>query len=200
MISLIQITQIYFRYYVIAIFILLFLKYPMEAHSAETIKFLLSFKNIENTGKWIVVNDDVMGGVSKSNVYLHSDGYLIFAGDLSTDYGGGFASIRTYHTNWQVGNYEGIILKVKGDGKTYQFRCRLANNLNQIAYRHYFNTNENDWQRIFLPFKDFLPTYRGRVLRNLPKIDPEKISQFGIMISDKQVGNFKLKIDWIGVY
>jgi hypothetical protein len=180
--------------------IVLFLSTPMKIQSADPIKFLLNFRDIDNSGRWMVVNDDVMGGVSRSNVNLHSDGYLIFAGEVSTDYGGGFSSIRTSFEYWGISNYEGFILRVRGDGKTYQFRCRMGDNINEIAYRNYFQTNNEDWKEIRLPFKEFLPTYRGRVLTNLPQLDPKEIKQFGFMISDKQVGNFYLEIDWIGVY
>ena len=181
-------------------FLFLFFALPMETQSVEQIKLLLDFEDTDKSGRWMVVNDDVMGGVSRSNVKLHSDGYLLFDGEVSTNYGGGFASVRTDYKNWEIEKYEGFILRVKGDGKTYQFRCRLGNNINQIAYRHYFQADNEDWQEIILPFKEFLPTYRGRVLTNIPKLDPKGIKQFGFMISDKQVGKFHLKIDWIGVY
>jgi hypothetical protein len=181
-------------------FLFLFFALPMETQSVEPIRLLLDFEDTDKSGRWMVVNDDVMGGVSRSNVKLHSDGYLLFDGEVSTNYGGGFASVRTDYKNWEIEKYEGFILRVKGDGKTYQFRCRLGNNINQIAYRHYFQADNEDWQEIILPFKEFLPTYRGRVLSNIPKLDPKEIKQFGFMISDKQVGKFHLKIDWIGVY
>ena len=181
-------------------FLFLFFALPMETQSVEPIKLLLDFEDTDKSGRWMVVNDDVMGGVSRSNVKLHSDGYLLFDGEVSTNYGGGFASVRTDYKNWEIEKYEGFILRVKGDGKTFQFRCRLGNNINQIAYRHYFQADNEDWQEIILPFKEFLPTYRGRVLSNIPKLDPKEIKQFGFMISDKQVGKFNLKIDWIGVY
>lgn len=182
------------------ILLLLFFVPIMEIQSAASIKLLLNFRDINDSGRWMVVNDGVMGGVSRSTVNLHNDGYLIFAGNVSTDYGGGFASIRTDYKNWGIGKHEGLILRVKGDGKTYQFRCRLGNNMNQIAYRHYFQTNNDEWQEIILPFKEFLPTYRGRVLNNFAVLDPNQIKHLGVMISDKQVGDFKLEIDWIGVY
>jgi monofunctional biosynthetic peptidoglycan transglycosylase len=181
-------------------FLFLFFALPMETQSVEPIKLLLDFEDTDKSGRWMVVNDDVMGGVSRSNVKLHSDGYLLFGGEVSTNYGGGFASVRTDYKNWEIEKYEGFILRVKGDGKTYQFRCRLGNNINQIAYRHYLQADNEDWQEIILPFKEFLPTYRGRVLTNIPQLDPKEIKQFGFMISDKQVGKFNLKIDWIGVY
>ena len=181
-------------------FLFLFFALPMETQSVDQIKLLLDFEDTDKSGRWMVVNDDVMGGVSRSNVKLHSDGHLLFDGEVSTNYGGGFASVRTDYKNWEIEKYEGFILRVKGDGKTFQFRCRLGNNINQIAYRHYFQADNEDWQEIILPFKEFLPTYRGRVLSNIPKLDPKEIKQFGFMISDKQVGKFHLKIDWIGVY
>jgi hypothetical protein len=188
------------RYLVLPIVLTLFLAIPMDIQSTVPIKLLLNFGDIDNSGRWMVVNDTVMGGVSRSNVNLHSDGYLLFAGEVSTDYGGGFASVRTYLENLEISKYEGFILRVKGDGKTYQFRCRMGDNINEISYRNYFQANNKDWQEILLPFKEFLPTYRGRVLTNFPQLDPKKIKQFGFMISDKQVGNFNLEIDWIGVY
>jgi hypothetical protein len=188
------------RYSGLLIVLTLFLATPMEVQSTDPIKLLLNFGDIDNSGRWMVINDTVMGGVSRSNVNLHSDGYLIFAGKVSTDYGGGFASVRTYLENLEISKYEGFILKVKGDGKTYQFRCRMGDNLNEISYRNYFQANNKDWQEILLPFKEFLPTYRGRIITNFPQLDPKEIKQFGFMISDKQVGNFHLEIDWIGVY
>ena len=188
------------RHLGLLIVLFLFLVIPMEIQSADRIKILLNFRDIDNSGRWMVVNDEVMGGVSRSNVNLHSDGYLIFTGEVSTNYGGGFASVRTYYKNLEISKYEGFILRVKGDGKTYQFRCRMGDNINEIAYRNYFQANNEDWQEILLPFKEFLPTYRGRVLNTFPQLDPKEIKQYGFMISDKQVGNFNLEIDWIGVY
>ena len=40
----------------------------------------------------------------------------------------------------------------------------------------------------------------SKIGHNNPPLDPKEIKQLGFMISDKQVGNFRLEIDWIGVY
>ena len=184
----------------LALLIILLLVPTIAVQPAEMIKLLLDFEDVKKSGRWMVVNDGVMGGVSQSKIFLHSDGYLLFTGLVSTKYGGGFASVRTDYKNWDIGKYDGLILRVKGDGKIYQFRCRIGNNINQIAYRHYFKAINDDWQEIKLHFNDFLPTYRGRVIKNYPQLDPKNIKQLGLMISDKQVGNFNLEIDWIGVF
>ena len=43
---------------------------------------------------WAIVNDDVMGGVSTSNLSLNDQKNLIFNGNLSLANNGGFASSR----------------------------------------------------------------------------------------------------------
>ena len=73
-------------------------------------------------------------------------------------------------------------------------------NFDGVAYRHYFQTNNENWQEIRLPFSKFVPTYRGRIISNAAPLDPHTIRNLGLMISDKQSGNFNLKIAWIGVY
>ena len=182
------------------IFCFLFSIMPKSIYSMQKTKIILDFVNKSKFGRWMVVNDGVMGGISRSNFSFHPEGYLIFEGKVLTDFGGGFASIRSNYENWNIGNYQGLILKIKGDGKTYQFRCRMGNDYYQVAYRNYMQSKKDEWKEVRLPFSEFVPTYRGRILKGLPSLDSKEIRWFGIMISDKQVGEFHLKIDWIGVY
>ena len=71
---------------------------------------IFDFKKIETSGRWFIVNDGVMGGVSESNVSWEPEGFLVFEGILSLDYGGGFASTRTWSDDWQMGGYVGEYL------------------------------------------------------------------------------------------
>ena len=43
---------------------------------------------------WNIVNDDVMGGISKSYLALNDENNLIFSGNVSLKNNGGFASTR----------------------------------------------------------------------------------------------------------
>ena len=173
---------------------------PMGIKSNTKYKNIVNFEDSISPVEWMVVNDNVMGGVSRSSINLSNEGYMIFDGNVSLDYGGGFASVRSSYKNWDIGMFDGFVIKFWGDGKTYQFRCRMGNNFDGVAYRHYFKTNSEKWQEIRLPFSKFVPTYRGRILSNLKPLDPNEIRNLGLMISDKQQGNFDLKIAWIGVY
>ena len=173
---------------------------PMKIESSNKHRLIVNFVEPINAFEWMVVNDNVMGGISRSRVIINPDGYMSFNGNVSLEYGGGFASVRSSYENWEIGNFDGFVIKVWGDGKSYQFRCRMGNNFNGVAYRHYFQTNNENWQEIRLPFSKFVPTYRGRILSDVTPLDPKEIRNLGLMISDKQSGNFNLKIAWIGVY
>ena len=173
---------------------------PMEIKSSTKHRVIVNFGEPINSVEWMVVNDNVMGGVSRSRVSIIPEGNMVFNGNVSLDYGGGFASVRSSYENWEIGKFDGFVIKVWGDGKTYQFRCRVGNNFDGVAYRQYFQTNNLNWQEIRLPFSKFVPTYRGRIISNAAPLDPHTIRNLGLMISDKQSGNFNLKISWIGVY
>ncbi len=172
----------------------------MEIKSSNKHRLIVNFDSPINSVEWMVVNDNVMGGVSRSRVSISPEGFMLFNGNVSLDYGGGFASVRSSYENWEIGKFDGFVIKVWGDGKIYQFRCRMGNNFDGVAYRHYFQTNNENWQEIRLPFSKFVPTYRGRILSDVAPLDPEAIRNLGLMISDKQSGNFNLKVAWIGVY
>ena len=43
---------------------------------------------------WSIVNDDVMGGISKSKLSMSDENNLMFTGYLSLENNGGFASTR----------------------------------------------------------------------------------------------------------
>jgi len=189
---------IHFLVQIIIIFHLFTL--PMGIKSKTKYRNIVNFKDPTSTVEWMLVNDNVMGGVSRSNVSFSQEGYMVFSGNVSLDYGGGFASVRSSYENWEIGMFDGFVIKIWGDGKTYQFRCRIGNNFDGVAYRHYFKTNKENWHEIRLPFSKFVPTFRGRILPNVKPLDPKEIRNLGLMISDKQYGNFNIKIAWIGVY
>ncbi|MGB3238192.1 MAG: CIA30 family protein, partial [Geitlerinemataceae cyanobacterium] len=69
---------------------------------------------------WGAVDDVVMGGVSESSIRLIPDAAL-FSGNVSTANSGGFVSVRTrnFETPIDLSAYDGIELRVKGDGNRY---------------------------------------------------------------------------------
>lgn len=161
---------------------------------------LYDFNSNETSGKWYVVNDDVMGGISKSELKLNSNGTATFNGFLSLENNGGFASVRSRIDTTLENNFDGIIIRLMGDGKYYNVRFRTNDNFDGYAYQAKVKTDENKWTEHKIPFKEFEPTYRGRILNNKPKLESKDIVQIGLLIADKQSGEFSVDIDWIKFY
>ena len=150
-----------------------------------------------NALNWRIVNDGVMGGLSSSQMEVMSDSMAKFSGVVSLENYGGFASTRAFLADPLKVDYKELIIRVKGDGKKYSFRARVDGRFDGVSFKQDFETQNQIWSEITLPIENFIPTWRGRRLTNIPPLKTTQIQQIGIMIADKQVGEFELIIDWI---
>jgi NADH dehydrogenase [ubiquinone] 1 alpha subcomplex assembly factor 1 len=161
---------------------------------------LIDFNEKAKSYEWKSINDNVMGGISNSRIEISQQKTAIFSGFVSPENGGGFASVRT---DINVNNefaFKGASIRVKGDGKIYSLRFRTDDNFDGISYQSKFSTENGIWREFNLPFKEFKPTFRGMILTPFKELQSENIKQIGILISDKQYGEFQLEIDWIKLY
>ena len=165
------------------------------AASGDTLKVLTTFDSPKSDLDWRVVNDNVMGGRSVGGLEI-AGGVLIFSGATNTR-GGGFSSIRTGAQDFKLGAFQGLRLRVRGDGRTYTFR--LSTDKTGVSYWARFPTQQNYWQDVELPFSSFWPNWRGRKLDEAPVL-PADIRELGIMINDKNDGPFKLEVDSIQAF
>lgn len=154
---------------------------------------LFKFDGSEPT--WYTVDDRVMGGVSMSTVEVIDSEILRFNGTMSLDSNGGFSSARSDWNPVNLDGYDGILLRIQGDGKIYRLRIRTAETGSEISFNAIFETNA-EWQIFYIPFSEMVPTYRGVVVKVDP-LNPASIGSFGFMLSDKQPGQFELQVDWI---
>ena len=158
---------------------------------------LYTFSTEDEISDWRIINDSVMGGLSNSRVSFDQEGIMKFYGYVSLENNGGFASCRTTPKLLDLDNFDRICIRVKGDGRDYNFRLRTDKGFDGASYVQGFSTKGNSWETICLPFSDFVPQFRGRILENYEKLDTHKIMQMGIMISDKKEGEFALDVDAI---
>ncbi len=133
---------------------------------------------------WGAVDDVVMGGVSESNIRL-VDGTALFAGNVSTQNSGGFASVRTrnFDPPFNLAGCEGVELHVRGDGKRYKFLIRTETKWDGIAYSYSFDTASNSWINVRIPFAELVPVFRAKTLKDSAPIDPSNIRSFQLMLS-----------------
>ena len=168
----------------------------MNADAASE-KMIFDFQGRTNSTKWQVVNDDVMGGVSTSQFQLLTNGGAIFSGVDSLENNGGFASVRSTPVRENLNGTDALVLRVRGDGRRYKFTVRTEAGFNALNYQAEFTTKRGEWEEHRLAFKDFMPTFRGRVLTDVPPLIPSKITSVGLLISDKKAGPFRLEMSWI---
>jgi NADH dehydrogenase [ubiquinone] 1 alpha subcomplex assembly factor 1 len=171
--------------------------------SAAEIDTKIITKTIVNFGAksepWRNVDDSVMGGVSSSRMRVE-DNAAVFEGELSLENNGGFASVRSDLLEQDLEGFQGVRLRVKGDGQKYQLRIRVGQALDGARHQMTFKTKKDEWMEVDLPFSNFFAAYRGRQLPDHPPIDAAKITTMGLLIADKQEGNFRLEIDWLQGY
>ena len=160
---------------------------------------LFDFSEADPGKKWITVNDNVMGGRSKGGFTFKGD-RLLFAGSTNTN-GGGFSSIRTRPGALGLSGKDGVMIRFKGDGRTYKFGLEMAGS--RATYRADFDTKADfkGWQVAKIPFSAFAAGWRGMKLpRDRYPLERGKIDSLGVMIYDKKDGPFSLQIDWIKAY
>lgn len=154
-------------------------------------------QSVEDNG-WTVVNDGVMGGLSKGKIETSDDGILTFKGNLSLENNGGFSSIRSNRMEMDLSGAKGVKLRVLGDGRTYQMRFNTDAKFRgrEISFKADFPTQKDEWSEVFIPFSEFTGSFRGMDIPKA-KFDPSKIQRLGLLLADKKAGGFELQIDWI---
>ena len=173
-----------------------FLAITMNADAASE-KVLFDFLGGTNSPVWQIVNDDVMGGVSTSQFQVLTNGGAIFSGVVSLENNGGFASVRSSAVRENLSGTDAFVLRVRGDGRRYKFTVRTESGFDAPNYQAEFTTRRGEWEEHRLAFKDFVATFRGRVLTDVPPLIPAKITSVGLLISDQQAGPFRLEMNWI---
>lgn len=157
---------------------------------------LFDFTKGDEVGNWTVVNDVVMGGRSEADFAVNSEGNGVFSGQVSLENNGGFSSVRYRFESLEVINYKKVILKLKGDGKAYQFRLK-SDLSNAHSYVKDFQTS-GEWESIEIDFKDMHPRFRGRIL-NMPNYPGEIMCEIAFLIANKKAEAFRLEIDCISL-
>lgn len=158
---------------------------------------IFDFSKDANINKWIIVDDVVMGGKSSGTFKLSDEGHGVFQGDVSLANNGGFSSVRHRFDKLQVNNATKVYIRLKGDGKKYQFRVK-SNVGDYYSYITSFVTN-GSWQEVELELKDMYPSFRGRKL-NLPNFSEDYIEEVALLIGNKKKESFKVEIDKIELH
>ena len=155
---------------------------------------IFDFNKNSSISNWVVVDDVVMGGRSNGNFQLNKDGKGVFYGKVSLENNGGFSSLRYGFNKLNVEKFKSIILKIKGDGKNYQFRIKHKST-DYASYITSFSSS-GEWQEIEITLNSMYPSFRGRKLDE-PNFFHKSIEEVTFLIANKRNEDFILLIDKI---
>ncbi|WP_246277514.1 CIA30 family protein [Winogradskyella ursingii] len=158
---------------------------------------IFDFNTESNINNWNIVDDVVMGGKSNGQFELNDQGHAVFSGKISLENNGGFSSIQYGFETIETNSYSKFLIRVKGDGKKYQFRVK-----NTKDQRHSFIyefTTTKEWQNIEIPFSEMYPAFRGNRL-DIPNYDGEQMAEITYLIGNKKEDRFQLLIDFIKIH
>lgn len=155
---------------------------------------LFDFTTTADISAWRTVDDTVMGGRSDGRFRLNEAGHGEYSGHVSLENNGGFSSLRYRMPTIKIAGMTTVILRLKGDGKRYQFRTKTST-ADRHSYVTYFATT-GEWQEITLDLTTMKPQFRGRAL-DLPDYPAEMLSEIAFLIGNKEEQDFRLVLDWI---
>jgi hypothetical protein len=149
--------------------------------------------------KWGALDDVVMGGVSDSRMEpmateINSndpnnvqEGAVVFRGTVRTENNGGFCSTRTKNMAppLDLSSYDGLVLRVKGDGQRFKFLIRTDAGFDTVGYSTSFDTEKGAWEDVRLPFSEFTPVFRAKTLspEEAEPLDASNIVSVQMMLS-----------------
>ena len=119
-----------------------------------TPKNKIDFGTAGNTQNWVVVNDGVMGGLSKSTAITYEN-HVLFSGITSLKNNGGFASYRSTYDDYNLNDYESVEIRFKSTDRTFYFQLDAYKSWWYPNYKYEFSSDDNKWTIVSIPLNDF---------------------------------------------
>jgi hypothetical protein len=162
----------------------------------DSISNIFDFNSKADSNNWYVINDGVMGGLSSSSLEINEKGKALFKGHVTTENNGGFASVRYTFTKKEVSKFTHIVLRIKGDGKDYQFRIKEEHE-QRHSYIAPFSTS-GKWEVLKISLAKFYPSFRGHTL-DIPNFTGKSMEEIAFLIANKTKESFQLEIESISL-
>ncbi|MBL4793767.1 MAG: CIA30 family protein [Alteriqipengyuania sp.] len=174
---------------------LLALAMSLSAIAPGTCRTLVDFGDPDEFARWEVVNDGVMGGLSKGHIAQVGDA-LSFTGTINTD-GGGFTSLRRELSEGAMAGARTLRIIYSGDARTYKVTLRsdARERGRRIAYRAPLTPEENsgEWSVAVIDLARLETSLFGRQV-DAPAFATEEAHSVGLIIADGVDGDFAMQL------
>ena len=166
----------------------------------EMVSFRINFGE-DSASDWVVVNDDVMGGVSIGDSY-YTETSMVFEGEVSTNNNGGFVSFRSPRGEYDLSKFTQVEISYKSEG--HNFSMILADRLMWYLpeFRMEVLPTSSEWTTTtasLYDFKQYEMTNYGDVETGV-EMSADHLSdviRLELRNSEFADGEFRLEIDYI---
>jgi len=152
----------------------------------------------EKEGKyWRVVNDGVMGGLSKGTKKLMTNS-MLFKGIVSLENNGGFSSLRYPFSDKDISLCNEVEIRYKSAGISLAFTIAVSRRWYVPNYKIRLDDTSSEWITKTIRLKDLRKYYIGKPINEtLKKETLKEIVSIGFITDEKKYGDFEFEIDYI---
>lgn len=154
----------------------------------------IDFEKQQNMGRWVAVNDGVMGGRSSGGPAM-ADDFMVFEGVINTN-GGGFSSVRRAMEPGELSGMSGFAMRVRSDGRGYKLTMRsdARYRFRRVSFQAPIPaTTPGEWEDVFIPFDALDASIFGRKVYGA-SFNADAVQEIGIIIADGIDGSFRLDV------
>eukprot|EP00053_Salpingoeca_punica_P011161 m.99837 g.99837 ORF g.99837 m.99837 type:complete len:246 (-) comp15604_c1_seq1:913-1650(-) len=182
--------------------------------SQKSKQVLHRFDNQAALDSWMVNTDKAIGGYSQGSLsYNPNSQSAVFKGVLSTKLPAnsrvkqsGFCLARSLplpstllgNRFYDLQEFSGLELQLRGDGRNYILSVQTDSMQPEDLFQAFIYTKGGPhWQRVQIPFQDFLLTNMGFVQNEQTLMNTSKIKTIGLLLADGIDGPFQLELQEI---
>lgn len=146
---------------------------------------------------WLVVNDGVMGGLSKSSLQI-TDNSLILRGEVSLENNGGFASMRSPYQTLDLSKHKTVNIRYRSTGQDVGLVFSLHRQWYRPNYKINLEESGNEWKTVSIELITAREYRIGRLTgHTINKKLLAEIIRLGFITNSKKVGTFSFEVDYL---
>ncbi|MEL7729555.1 CIA30 family protein [Citromicrobium bathyomarinum] len=170
----------------------------LAAIEPGTCRTLVDLTDPSEFARWDVINDGVMGGLSKGHIE-QVDGALSFSGTINTN-GGGFTSLRRMVPEGAMAGARRLRITYAADERTYEVTLRsdARERGRRIAYRAPLTPGEStgEWSVAVIDLARLETSLFGQQV-DAPAFATQEAHSVGLIIADGIDGDFAMRLQRI---
>ena len=152
-------------------------------------------RSCEKCNDWFVVLDGVMGGLS-TGVLEKKENSFVLSGEVSLENNGGFASLRTPYTTFNLSDYNTVTIRYRSTGQDFAFTLNKYRRFWYPNYKTNLPITNDQWAEVTYALRDFEKYRLGRKLSGHPNNDDlAQIIRLGFISNTKAATSYTFEVD-----